>query len=410
MKAYIETYGCTANHSDSQRIEQMLRTGGYEIVEDDSAADLLVVNTCTVIERTELNVLRRLEELSARNILVAGCMPAAQPELIQSTVGDVKMITPADIDQLPLLLNLDMHADYKVPSKPTTDGVVSAVSISDGCVGRCSYCIVKLARGELRSYPPEKIASSVKSLVDSGVKEVRITSQDTASYGLDMDVRLSDLLGMLADMEGDFCIRVGMMNPSTAIDIADELVEVFRSPKVFKFLHLPVQSGSDLILERMHRNYTASDFLEIVNVFRKSFPDMVLSTDFIVGFPGETDADHRMSMGLLAQIRATKVNITRFSSRPGTAAEKMSDVLSRVKKERSRDMTLAYHRIALEENQGMVGTQVKVLVTEKGTPGSVITRDQNYNYIVIKEELPPGERFNVEITDAKTTYLLGEVC
>ena len=289
------------------------------------------------------------------------------------------------------------------------EGVTGAVSISDGCVGQCSYCIVKQARGDIVSYPPRTIVNSVKRLVEAGAKEILITSQDTAAYGLDIGVCLPDLLNSITEIDGDFYIRVGMMNPLTTLKILDDLAESFDDPKVFKFLHLPVQSSSDRILESMKRGYSVSDYVQIVDAFRERFPNLTLSTDFIVGYPGENTDDFERTMLLLKKTKPLKVNITRFSPRPNTPAAKMPDILERVKKERSRALTKAYHKISSELHRSLVGLLTEVIVTEKGKEGSVIARDPYYRNIVIKKNLKLGERHPVKIVDARTNYLVGEL-
>ena len=405
MKAYVETYGCTANKSDSQRIKAILLQSDYEIADNVENSDIIVVNTCTVTDRTERRMIKRLRELKKEKVIVSGCLPAAQPSLVADLAW--KMITPRSIPSLAKILGGQAPTKHEICVP--LEGVTGAVSISDGCVGQCSYCIVKQARGDLDSYPPRAIVNSVKRLVEAGAKEIQITSQDTAAYGLDMGVRLPDLLNSITEIDGDFYIRVGMMNPLTTIKILDDLVDSFDDPKVFKFLHLPVQSGSDRILESMNRGYSISDYVQIVDAFRERFPNLTLSTDFIVGYPSENAEDFERTMLLLEKTQPIKVNITRFSPRPNTPAANMPDILERVKKERSRALTKAYHEIASEFHRSLIGLLTKVIVTEKGKEGSVIARDSSYRNIVIQENLMLGERHPVRIMGARTTYLMGEL-
>ncbi len=405
MKAYIETYGCTANKSDSQRIKTILLQNDYEIADKVDNSDIVLVNTCTVIDRTERRMIKRLRELKKEKVIVAGCLPAAQPDLVANLAW--KMITPRSLPSLAIILGGQALAKHEI--RVPLEGVTGAVSISDGCVGQCSYCIVKQARGDLESYPPGAIIDSVKRLVEEGAKEILITSQDTAAYGLDSGVSLPDLLNSITEIDGDFCIRVGMMNPHTTIKILNDLVDSFDDPKVFKFLHLPVQSGSDRILKSMNRGHSISDYVQIVDAFRERFPNLTLSTDFIVGYPSETAEDFERTILLLEKTKPLKVNITRFSPRPNTPAANMPDILERVKKERSRALTKAYHEIASELHRSLVGLLTEVIVTEKGKKGSVIARDPSYRNIVIQKNLKLGERHPVRIVDARTNYLVGEL-
>ncbi len=399
-KFHLETFGCTANAGDTMRMRAILKSEGHEIVEEREA-DVVIVNTCTVTKRTELNVIKRLKELKeeGKEVVVAGCMAAAQPDLVRSILdADVTMVTPQDIYGY----NDEQELDF--------DGVIAVIPIAMGCVGKCSYCIVKRARGELRSYKPEKICEAVRSAVERGAKEVRITAQDCSAYGWDSyGIKLPELLELITSVEGDFRIRVGMMNPFTLIHILDELLEAFDSMKIFKFFHLPVQSGSDKVLGDMRRNYKAADFVEIVNSIRKRFKYSTICTDFITGFPTETEADFFSSLNLLETVKPEKVNITRFSSRPGTEASKLKDLLEREKKRRSRIFSAVYHRIASAKNNELKGKKLSVLVTERGKKGGVIGRDTSYRTIVIKRGLPPGATYKVRVKEAKSTYLVGEV-
>ncbi len=383
------------------KMRAILRKNGHEIVEE-SEADVAIVNTCTVTKRTELNVIKRLKELKeqGKEVIVAGCMAAAQPELVKSILGeDVIMVTPMDICN-----------GYSEEQRLDFDAVICIIPIAMGCVGNCSYCIVKQARGELRSYEPEKICEAVKSAVERGAREIRITAQDCSTYGWDsFDIKLPELLEMVTAVEGDFRIRVGMMNPFTVIHILDELLEAFDSEKIFKFFHVPVQSGSDKVLGDMSRNYKTADFVEIVRSIRKRFKYSTICTDFIIGFPTETEEDFFSSLNLLEVVKPEKVNITRFSTRPGTEASKLKDLLEREKKRRSRIFSAVYHQIAFAKNKELVGMALPVLVTERGKKGGVIARDASYRTIVIKKDLPLGATCEVRVKEAKSTYLVGEV-
>ncbi|MHC1579375.1 MAG: tRNA (N(6)-L-threonylcarbamoyladenosine(37)-C(2))-methylthiotransferase [Candidatus Alkanophagales archaeon] len=409
-RVYIETFGCTANLGDERRLRAVLRRSGYELVSDEAQADVVIVNTCTVVRRTELNVLRRIGELreKGKEVVVAGCMAAAQPELLRAKFGDVKLITPAEVQRLPL--------DFEL------DGVIGIVNIANGCVGDCAYCIVKRARGRLRSYEPHEVVRAVESLVRRGAKEIRLTAQDCSAYGLDFargardarggsgggsrNSRLPSLLSEVAGIDGDFKIRVGMMNPFTLLDILDETLDAFEHEKVFKFFHVPVQSGSDSVLKDMNRRYSVDDFRGIVRSIRRRFKDCVLCTDFIVGFPTETEEDFRQSLELLKELKPEKVNITRFSPRPGTEAAKLKDLLEREKKRRSRIFAETYHKIALEKNRELVGAVKEVLVTEEGVKGGVIARDAAYRTVVLRERLPLGTKLAARIVEARSTYLV----
>jgi len=421
MKICIETYGCTSNHADSNTMEFLLVQNGHDIT-SIWEADTIIVNTCTVTRKTEQRMIKRLKKLLElrKNVIVAGCLPAAQPEVIP---GQVRVITPPAIRSICEVLGENGNKIGSRIANPKIRGVTGIVSISQGCVGSCSYCIVKRARGGLRSYPKNMIIEEIESLVSGGAREIQLTAQDTAAYGLDTGERLPSLLEEISSIPGDFQVRVGMMNPFTALDIVDDLVDAFDSPKIFKFLHLPLQSGSDKILKDMRREHKVEDYKTIVCAFREKYPDLTLSTDFIVGFPTETEEDFHETLRVLYETRPIKVNITRFSPRPYTPAASLPDVVERIKKERSRILTKAHHEVTREANKAWVGRILEVLVTEQAlprkilagkkptgmvSPGTVIARDSTYKNIAIPEELPLGSRLKVKITEARHTYLVGE--
>lgn len=391
MRFYIKTFGCTANKADSLRIKQILLEKGYTCTHKIEDADMVVVNTCIVTQTTQQKVLKYLHSIYNKRLIVAGCLPAAQPEALEGI--ECYTITPT---------SLSMHIISII------EGVTGIVGISQGCVGECSYCIVKKARGNLRSRPVSDILREVKSLLMFGAKEIQLTSQDASAYGMDTGERLPCLLNAITSLEGDFMLRVGMMNPSTLLDIVDDVVELFHNPHIFKFLHLPVQSGSDKVLEHMKRRYKVADFKYIVKKFRDAIPKITLSTDFIVGYPTETEQDFHDTLKLLNEIQPQKVNITRYSPRPDTPAYKLHDLPSWKKKERSRILTRQHLLIDRELFQKRVGERVRVLTTEEGKGNTTIGRDIYYNNIVVKEKLPLGKWYNVRITESKITYLIGK--
>ena len=402
QKIHLETFGCTANLGDTLKLQALFRNAGHTIVEGAQDAEVVILNTCTVTKRTELNVLKRLRTLQAtgKAVVVAGCMAAAQPELLKDVLGEeVVLVTPAEI-----------QASWHETRDFDLKGVVSVIPIALGCLGTCAYCIVKQARGELSSYRPAWIIEAVSSAVARGAKEIRITAQDCSAYGFDAahGVTLPHLIEQLTALEGDFRIRVGMMNPATVLPILDPLLDAFDSEKVFKFFHVPVQSGSDEVLRAMRRHYRVADFVAIVASLRDRFSDCTISTDFIVGYPTETEAQFQSSVRLLEALQPEKVNITKFSPRPGTEAAALNDLLERDKKRRSRIFTARYHELSCKRTTAVEGTTVPVLITEQGKKGGgVIGRDPAYRMIVLPEELPLGTSCTARITEAKSNYLVG---
>ncbi|MCD1296201.1 2-methylthioadenine synthetase [Methanocella sp. CWC-04] len=402
MKAYIETYGCTANMVDSSGIcDAILRSGG-SVVDDPGEADVIIINTCAVTQHTSRSMLKAISKYNGKRVIVAGCMASAQPEMLTG----LEFAKKPGADHVAKLLGI-AHDPNEIPL--TMTGKTAIISISEGCMGNCSYCIVRIARGKLRSERPEKILDAVKRSVAAGATELYITSQDVGTYGMDIGIRLHELLREIIGMPGDFKIRLGMMNPFSIADIIPEMIDVFNHPKVYKFAHIPVQSGSDRILGLMGRPYTAAEYRGMVEELRGGVPGITFSTDYIVGFPTETDDDFERTKDNLRVCRPLKVNITRYSPRPGTPAAMMPDVLERIKKERSRALTALHHEVTSSFMRSCVGEHKGVLVTEPGKAGTVVARDSSYNMVVIGELLPQGKYVDVEIIDARTTYMVGKV-
>lgn len=408
MRAHIEAYGCTLNHGEAKEIEDLLSTRGWEIVSDAETADLNVIATCVVVEKTEKAMLSRLSDLKdSPRLIVTGCMATACRSKAESVAPKASFVAPGDLDGFARLVE-EVRCGQRAhqPSAAPSYGIVP---ISTGCLGTCSYCITRLARGPLRSRPPERILDSVRALVKQGPRELRITAQDAAAYGSDIGSSLPSLIDSICALPGDFKVRVGMMNPRSALTISDRLVAMYEAPKVFKFVHLPVQSASDRLLERMGRRYTCQEFRSIVAGLRSKIPELSLSTDLIVGYPGETDADHELNMKLVTDLRPDIVNVTRFSPRPGTKAAREDGVVAGGKaKERSREVTERRFEVALAVNQNWVGREVEAFSTEYGTKRSTLLRTDEYRQIVVRGELALGHRFKVEIDGATPTYLRGK--
>ncbi len=279
------------------------------------------------------------------------------------------------------------------------------IPISEGCLGSCTYCAARLARGHLYSYPMESVVRTAERFIKNGCKELQITSQDTGCYGFDQKERLPALLKNVVGIEGKFKIRVGMMNPNHTLDILDDLINVYHNEKIYTFLHVPVQSGSNEILKKMNRKYTVDEFLYICNQFRKAFPNICLWTDIIVGFPTETDEQFYDTLKLVKKIQPDKINVTRFSPRPGTKAMNMPQIPGWIKKERSRALHKLRMDISLKINKEYIKKSYEVLINKKGSvEGTMMGRTFNYKPVVCHGKL--GEFKTVIIKKAKPTYLI----
>ena len=420
MRIYCETYGCTSNRVDAEIIRGLLASHGHEFVDSLAEADIAVVNTCAVKGTTYRRMLRRLEELKRlKPVIVAGCLPLIDLKAVEELGEFSAIIGCRSLAQFPEALELitrgraglkflDPGSEEK-PSmcKKRFSPVVAAIPIAEGCLSSCAYCSVKFARGRLRSFSMRAIVEEARRLIDEGYREIQLTAQDTAAYGLDTGTRLPDLIREVASLPGDFRIRVGMMNPHHAATILDDLLEVFQHARVYKFLHLPVQSGSNRVLSLMRRGYSVETFVEIVEAFRKKIPDLYLCTDVIVGFPGEAEEDFEMTKELILQTRPDKVNISRFHPMPGTEAARMPQLNGRVIARRSRELAQLCRKIGLEINQRYLGRVMSGFAVEAGERGGFIVRSENYKQVILRQaEL--GEFYRAKIVEAFPTYLMGE--
>jgi MiaB-like tRNA modifying enzyme len=410
---HIETYGCTSNRGESREIERRLRDAGHHPVDGPGAADVAILNTCTVVEKTERNMLRRAEELreETADLIVTGCMALAQGEQFREAGVDARVL---HWDEVPDAVTNGECPTTTPDAEPVLDGVIGILPIARGCMSNCSYCITKFATGRVDSPPVEENVEKARALVHAGAKEIRVTGQDTGVYGWDEDERkLPELLDRICtEIDGDFRVRVGMANPGGVHGIREELADVFaRHEKLYNFLHAPVQSGSDDVLAAMRRQHRVDGFREVVEAFDDRLGYWTLSTDFIVGFPTETDADHERSMDLLRETRPEKVNVTRFSKRPGTDAAEMKGLGGTVKKERSKAMSDLKMEVVGAAYESMVGDEREVLVVEEGTGDSVKCRDGAYRQVVVQNAsahgLEPGDFVDVEVTDHRTVYAFG---
>lgn len=413
MKFYIETYGCAANFGNSQDLKAALIELCHRPT-SEADADAVIVNTCAVTEKTERKIIRRLGQLHGTRLVVVGCLPAALPESLRriecrASMGPVEGASAKEIADLFEAQACQVTAEtqsehHRLDDRQDRCGIVN---IAEGCNGSCSYCIVRRARGMLVSRDPKEVVDAVRKLVRSGIVEVQLTAQDTAAYGSDIGTNLPKLLKMVTQLPGDFMVRLGMMNPDSVVPIQGDLIEAMHSSKIYRFLHMPVQSGSERILKSMGRRYLASDFLEIVSGFKADFGDLSINTDIIVGFPGENDDDFKDTMDLIAALQPDKVNITRFSRRPGTSSARLYDMPDRIKKDRSRQLTKLWLEIAAKRNRRYEGMTLEVQVTECGRGGTMKARSANYAGIVIYGAPRLGSVCKVDIMGSNPFYLKG---
>lgn len=426
LVVYVEGHGCTQNMGETFAYrEAVTDIPGVAIVDDPKAADVCLIGSCAVIDTTVQRILDRLKKYHGMGKVLAlsGCMSKVLRKDVEARYPGIKIFGFTDTDEFRswILKIADIAPKRNAAAKPLkmkapVNPKTAIIPISQGCMGACSYCITRLARGKLRSYPPEKIIARAKELIDAGYKEILLTGQDTAVYGMDIGENLPELVKNVAKIDPpdgvDYRLRVGMMNPTRAKDIVDGLIGMYKTPRVWRFLHIPVQSGDDEVLKRMRRGYTVEDFRTMLRKVRKDVPDITLSTDVIVGFPGETYEDLKRSMALMTEVRPDILNITRFSPRPGTEAKAMRPrVYGGIRKVWSKEFTELRIQLGNDINKGYIGKQAKAMVTEHGYKGTFVTRLDNYKVVTVREKagIDIGDWVEVEITGATDLYAKGKI-
>lgn len=419
---YIETYGCSANQNNSEIIRGICKQAGLDFVENEKIADIIILNTCIVKGPTENSIKRRILDLQALNkpIIVAGCMPEVRKKFLErkniyllgiNHIKDItKLIRRISENKYNRLEFLEKKHEIKLQApKIKQNKIIGITQISEGCLGNCNYCIVKLIKRKLFSYPEEKILENIKHDLKQGCREIWLTSQDNAAYGLDSDTNLINLLNKIINLEGKFKLRIGMMNPNHVLPILPELLEIYKNPKVYKFLHIPVQSGSNKILKSMNRKYTIKEFLNIIEKFRKEIPDITISTDIIVGYPGEGKSEFQETIKLLEKIKTDILNFTKYWPMHGTRAALLEQIPVKEAKNRVSEIQKLHLKIALEKNIKYKEKEMKVFVNEQeGT--NCLARNENYKLIVIKSNKKLlGKTIKVKIKQSFSHYLLGEL-
>ena len=424
-RVFVKSFGCSSNLADGEVLRGCLSKAGFELVDEMTDVDVLIYNTCAVKSPTENRIIEELKKsakLKKKKLIVTGCLPLINLERLKSEVEFDGVLGPASgskiVEAVQKVLRgekvqwLDDYAKVKprldLP-KQTVNPVISIVPVAYGCLGSCSYCCVVFARGHLRSCGTEEIVQRIQSDMRFSAKEIWLTGQDMACYGRDIDLNLVNLLQEVCSIKGDFFVRVGMMTPNYVLEILDELVEAFRNEHVFKFLHLPVQSGDNEVLKRMNRFYSVEDFQRIIEAFRRAIPNITISTDVICGFPTESEEAFERTLTLIEQVKPDIVNVSKFFSRPGTLAEKMESIVSASNvTERSKRLAELVRRISAEKNRAWMNWTGKILIDEKGKqPDSWIGRNFAYKPIVIKskDETLFGKFLNVQVVKTFQTYL-----
>lgn len=434
--ALVDTYGCQQNEADSEQIRGMLREMGYAFTEDTSVADVIVINTCAIREHAELRVLGNVGALTHTKrrkpnqvICLCGCsmQEPHMAEKIRKSFRHVDLVFgPHALWRFPELLQQVLLKKERVFATEQSDGRIAEglpvvrrgkikawVSIMYGCNNFCTYCIVPYVRGRERSREPEQILEEVRGLVAEGYKDITLLGQNVNSYGkdLDNDVDFADLLAQINDIPGDFLVRFMTSHPR---DASQKLFETMaRCDKVAPQLHLPVQSGSSRVLKAMNRHYDRETYLDEVRRLKELIPDIVLTSDIIVGFPGETEEEFEETLSLLEEVRFDSLFTFIFSPRVGTPAAKMDDPVPMTEKKKWFQRLLdTQNRISVEKHKEYIGRVLPVLVEEENPADAVNNlncRTDGWRLVHVPGDVSLlGQRKKVKITDCSTWSLFGE--
>jgi len=418
-KIFVEAYGCSASFSDSEMISGLILNGGHTLVDNSSESDLNIVVTCSVKDATANKMIHRIKSLKTKPLVVAGCLPKAEKSTVEKFSENASMLGPNSLGKTLQVIDSALKGTKLVAledsdlskvglPKVRLNPVVGIVEIASGCMSECTFCQTKLSKGDLTSYRIGDIVRQIETEINDGCKEIWLTSTDNGCYGFDINTDLPSLIDTVVEIPQDFRVRVGMMNPMYMARIRENLIKSFENDKVYKFLHIPVQSGSNAVLNDMKRGHTMETFRDVVKKARDRFPEFTISTDVIVGFPSETQEDFEKTVNLLKETRPDVVNLSKYSARPGTEAAEWEQIDVSVVKKRSKEIFELINQIALENNQKWIGWRGDVLFDEKTEEG-VKGRNFAYKSIFVDENVEIGQTHTIEITNVTKHSLVGKI-
>jgi len=418
MKFSVITLGCTLNKAEGDIMKNILIKKGYKYTENPDESEILIINTCTVKGPTESKSIKLVNKYKDKKLILAGCLVQHQPELFKG----YPLIGLDHIDEVDKVLEdylngkIDVLIDRKNINKlilPSVDQYpTKTIILQEGCLWNCLYCATKLARGNAKSHPQEYIYKEVRDAKLNGLKIIYFTGTDLATYGYDLNIDLADLLFGLKDIKGEYYIRVGMANPGILNKFIDKLLESYDNENIFKFFHIPVQSGSNNVLKTMGRGYSIEDFYELVEKIRKRYYEGTIATDIIVGYPTETEEDFRKTLELVENIKFDIINISKYWPRPKTLSSRLYKQLpGRIVKERSRKLKIIFDRYAYERNKEWINWEGYAIVESKGKyENTWIARNYAYKQIIVKSDRNIlGKTIKVKINNITSVDLRGEL-
>ncbi|XP_051050460.1 threonylcarbamoyladenosine tRNA methylthiotransferase [Phodopus roborovskii] len=427
QKIWIRTWGCSHNNSDGEYMAGQLAAYGYKITENASDADLWLLNSCTVKNPAEDHFRNSIKKAQEENkkIVLAGCVPQAQPR--QDYLKGLSIIGVQQIDRVVEVVEetIKGHSVRLLGQKKDNgkrlggarldlpkirkNPLIEIISINTGCLNACTYCKTKHARGNLASYPIDELVERAKQSFQEGVCEIWLTSEDTGAYGRDIGTDLPTLLWKLVEVipEGAM-LRLGMTNPPYILEHLEEMAKILNHPRVYAFLHIPVQSASDSVLMDMKREYCVADFKRVVDFLKEKVPGITIATDIICGFPGETDQDFQETLKLVEEYKFPSLFINQFYPRPGTPAAKAEQVPAHVKKQRTKDLSRVFHSYNPYDHK--IGERQQVLVTEESFDSKFYVAHNRFYEQVLVPKNPEfmGKMVEVDIYESGKHFLKGQ--
>ena len=430
-KLFIKTYGCQMNVYDSQRMAEAMGSEGYVLTENQAEADMVLLNTCHIREKAAEKLysdLGRLKPLKAERpdlkIGVAGCVAQAEGEEIQRRMPLVDLVVgPQAYHRLPAMARAGRGVDTEFPAEDKFDHLPprpaatrrapsAFLTVQEGCDKFCAFCVVPYTRGAEVSRPVDRILKEARDLVSRGVREITLLGQNVNGWhgaGAGGEWHFGRLIRAIAEIDGLDRIRYTTSHPN---DMTDDLIEAHGAePKLMPYLHLPVQSGSDRVLKAMNRKHTAADYLRLIARIRAARPDIVLTSDFIAGFPGETDQDHADTLRLIEDVGYGMAFSFKYSARPGTPAAGREGVPDDVADARLQEMQALLTRQQKATQDSMIGRRVNVLFEKPGREAGQMIGKSDYLHSVFVEasDLQAGDLREVEITHSATNSLGGRL-
>jgi len=342
-----------------------------------------------------------------KHVVVTGCLPKVNPARLEGL--PVSILDTNSLDKIPQAIKekkkfySDEHENKLLLPHHQNKTFTGIIEVNEGCLGKCAYCGTKNARGNLTSFPQEDILDYAKKLINLGKKEIFLTSQDTGCYGLDTNTDITELVAQMAETPGNYLLRVGMMNPNHALRLLPKLPDMLNNPRVYSFLHIPVQSGSNRVLKNMNRQYTVQDYKKIVRTIKQKAPQTTIATDIITGLPGETETDHHHTLRLIRETKPDVANLSKFYPRPNTRAEKMPRIKTQVIKKRSTQLSKLINRVSTSQNKHLMGKQFTCLTLSKG-----FGRTTNYKSVFL-DTTQTGAMVNAKITGYGAHHLKAKV-